>query len=180
MLDDELKIKLLIEHRPWENEPNFEQWVDKGTGYLCRVERNELTLSLCGYVAVPIGHKVRGMRYQEAEEFGVCAYGGLTFGGRMDDNKWFGFDCAHAGDLVPIMYMRQVTSGFNFLTRGEYRTFDWVKKETVKLAESLMAVHNMIVDKELMSAAKEALRKGKNVTETLANRGYVYREKKRS
>jgi hypothetical protein len=184
MLDDKLKAKLLIEHRPWENEPDFEEWIDEATGYCCRVKRNESTLSLCGYVAVPIGHKVRGMTYQQADEVGVHAHGGLTFGDKMDGHKWFGFDCAHADDLIPMFYIRQILSGYPTdiaqLTKGVYRTFDWVKKETAKLAKSIATTHAEIVHDEVMRAAKEALRSGGSVTEELAKRGYVHREKKRS
>jgi hypothetical protein len=184
MLDDMQKAKLLIEHRPWENEPNFEEWIDKATGYRCRVKRNMDTLGLCGYVSVPIGHKVRGMTYQDANEVGVHAHGGLTFGDTMDGRKWFGFDCAHSGDLVPIFHMRQIASGYpadlTALTKGEYRTFDWVKEETTKLADSLARVHEAIISDEVMAAAKEAMRSGGSVTEELAKRGYVHREKKRS
>jgi hypothetical protein len=88
MLDDMQKAKLLIEHRPWENEPNFEEWIDKATKYRCRVKRNMDTLGLCGYVSVPIGHKVRGMTYDQASEAGVHAHGGLTFSDTMDGRKW--------------------------------------------------------------------------------------------
>ena len=181
MLDDMQKAKLLIEHRPWENEPDFEEWVDKKTGYRCRVVRNESTLSLCGYVAVPIGNKVRGMSYQDAEEVGVYAHGGLTFGGKMDGHKWFGFDCAHAGDLCPAFHMRRVIEGSDYpdVVKETYRTFDWVKKETTKLADSIARTHDWIVNDEVMRAAKDALRGGTSVTEELNKRGYVHRETKR-
>jgi hypothetical protein len=182
MIDDMLKAKLLIAHRPWENEPDFEEWVDKDTGYICRVKRNESTLSLCGYVAVPIGNKVRGMNYQDAEEVGVYAHGGLTFGGKMDGRKWFGFDCAHSGDLVPMFHMRRVAEGSDYpdVVKETYRTFDWVKKETAKLADSIARAHDSIINDEVMSAAKAAMRGGTSVTDELAKRGYVRRETKRS
>jgi len=183
MLDDMQKAKLLIEHRPWENEPDFEEWVHKGTGYRCRVMRNESTLSLCGYVAVPIGNKLRGMSYQDAKEVGVHGHGGLTFGDKMDRRKWFGFDCAHSGDLVPMFHIRQILSGYPTdiaqLTKGVYRTFDWVKQETEKLAYSIMKTHDLIIHDEVMRAAQEALRGGTSVTNELAKRGYVHKEKKR-
>ena len=181
MLDDMQKAKLLIEHRPWENEPDVEEWVHKGTGYRCRVMRNESTLALCGYVAVPIGNKLRGMSYQDAEEVGVHAHGGLTFGDKMDGRKWFGFDCAHSGDLVPMFHMRRVIEGSNYpdIVKETYRTFDWVKQETEKLAYSLMRTHDLIIHDEVMRGAKDALRGGTSVTEELAKRGYVHKEKKR-
>jgi hypothetical protein len=72
-----LKMKLLIEHRPWRTSLHFEEWVDKDTKYRCRVKRNPRTLTLCGYVSVPAGHKLRGMTYDEAERHGVSAHGGF-------------------------------------------------------------------------------------------------------
>lgn len=182
MLEDTLKIKLLIDDRPWENEPDFEEWVHKGTGYRCRVVRNESTLSLCGYVAVPIGNKLRGMSYQDAEEVGVHAHGGLTFGDKMDGHKWFGFDCAHSGDLIPMFHMKRVIEGSMYpdVVKETYRTFDWVKQETEKLAYSLMRTHDLIIHDEVMRGTKDALRWGTSVTEELAKRGYVHKEKKGS
>jgi len=181
MLDYVQKAKLLIEHRPWENEPDFEEWRDKKTGYLCRVKRNEATLSLCGYVAVPIGHKLRGMTYEDAEGVGVHAHGGLTFGDNMDGRKWFGFDCAHAGDMCPAFHMRRVAEGSAYpdMVKETYRTFDWVKKETAMLAGFLARAHENIVNDEVMAAAKAAMRGGTSITDELAKRGYVRRETKR-
>jgi hypothetical protein len=77
--------------------------------------------------------------------------------------------------------MRRVIEGSDYprVVEETYRTFDWVKKETAKLAKSIATTHDEIVHDEVMRAAKEALRGGTNVTEELAKRGYVRREKKR-
>jgi hypothetical protein len=40
-------------------------------------------------------------------------------------------------------------------------------------------VHDNIINDEVMAAAKEAMRSGGSVTEELAKRGYVHREKKK-
>ncbi len=58
--------------------------------------------------------------------------------GEPDCIWWFGFDCAHAGDVVPGM------SEFGLTTMsgkwGEtYKDFDWVKAEVESLAKQLRA-----------------------------------------
>jgi len=102
-------------------------------------------------------------------------------GDKMDGCKWFGFDCAHAGDMCPAFHMRRVAEGSDYpdVVKETYRTFDWVKKETAKLAATLMLVHENIINDEVMAAAKAAMRGGTNITEELAKRGYVRRETKR-
>jgi hypothetical protein len=65
------------------------------------------------------------------------------------------------------------------VVKETYRTFDWVKQETEKLAYSLMRTHDLIIHDEVMRGAKDALRGGTSVTEKLAKRGYVHKEKKR-
>lgn len=56
----------------------------------------------CGYVAVPVGHKLYGVDYDETD---VDVHGGLTYAGgdgkypvEANDLWWFGYDCAHLGD----------------------------------------------------------------------------------
>lgn len=61
-------------------------------------------------------------------------HGGLTFSGPLRDEvgHWFGFDCAHAGDLSP---------GLNSLIDdGEYRDIEYVRAECRRLAEQLSAM----------------------------------------
>lgn len=41
---------------PWQNEPDEFVWIDKRTGYKCRVWRSPTTGSLCGYVSLPKRH----------------------------------------------------------------------------------------------------------------------------
>lgn len=69
----------------------------------------------CGYVGVPEGHPLFG----QGDSDGLFAvHGGITFAGACQEDKehgvchaplpgrpekvwWLGFDCAHAGDLMP-------------------------------------------------------------------------------
>lgn len=138
MLDDEDKLKLLVAHRPWEGEPDYEEWVDEETGYTCEVKRTAMTRSLCGYVTVPEGHPCFDMDYNEVD---VNVHGGLTY---SDDYGKFGFDCAHAGDLSPgllrslLRVSKNPAEFIEMSTRHEtYRTFEWVKEETSRLAWQL-------------------------------------------
>jgi hypothetical protein len=77
------------------------------------------------------------------------AHGGLTYKdacredichkGNGDEVQWIGFDCAHAGDLVP-----GVSAAYGFLPPGfmgdwmrddTYRTASWVRDECARIAK---------------------------------------------
>lgn len=63
-------------------------------------------------------------------------HGSITFSGEMSGKQgfWYGFDCAHAGDLSPN-YVNQGFWGGNV-----YRDIDYVKAECTSLAEQLSQV----------------------------------------
>jgi hypothetical protein len=52
---------------------------------------------LSGYVRIPHGHPYE---YKIYEDLNIDCHGGLTYG-ECSLGHWIGFDCAHAGDLVP-------------------------------------------------------------------------------
>lgn len=58
--------------------------------------------------------------------------------GRPEDVWWFGFDCAHLGDVSPG-HGREI----ELLGRGTYKTFDYVKGQVEDLAASLAAVQEV-------------------------------------
>lgn len=104
---------------PWVHEPDKVLWTDPTTGRPCLVVRNH-TGALCGYVAVDPGHQLHGVDYQRVEHQ-LEAHGGLTYSAFCDDKPggrichipeqgkphnvwWFGFDCAHSGDFVPMLH----------------------------------------------------------------------------
>jgi hypothetical protein len=167
MLEAEHKLKLLIKDRPWETEPDHKLWVEPTTKYKCEIKRNEITLSLCGYVTVPKKHHYYELSYQNVM---ANVHGGLTY----SNKGTFGFDCAHGGDLTPGLLLRILESAKDpneyaelTLTHDTYRTFDWVVKETEDLAKCL---HVMDADLEgvlMMQAAKACAFKGKSVRESL-------------
>lgn len=99
---------------PWTHEPDKIVWVDRATKLDCMVVRNHLG-GLCGYVGLSRKHPWYGKDYDSVD---AEAHGGLTFAatcqedgpvchvprrGRPHDVWWLGFDCAHAGDLLPGM-----------------------------------------------------------------------------
>ena len=143
MLEPEMKLKLLIQERPWEHEPDREEWVHELTGYKCTVRRHQTLGSLNGYVAVPKGHRVWGKGYDDVD---VEVHGGLTYADEdKETGEWvFGFDCSHAGDISPkllatlMKYVDTDAETMDWRMRTEvYRTFEWVKKEVCVLARQL-------------------------------------------
>ncbi len=74
----------------------------------------------------------------------VNAHGGLTYSGAgrescgEDPAQWyFGFDCAHSGDLSPAMVARYPQFR---ISDEEYRNFEYVQREVEVLAAQLDAV----------------------------------------
>lgn len=133
---------------PWEEEPGRVEWRHKGTP--CLLRRNGFG-AWCGYAAVPPGHPLHGKDYDTPE---VDVHGGLTYASDCDvagrvgichvpepgepgDVWWFGFDCAHAFDLAPSLVRHEDSRLWKDST---YRTLDYAKAETERLAEQLQAV----------------------------------------
>jgi hypothetical protein len=146
MLDIDLQIKLLIQERPWEHEPDQEEWVHELTGYKCTVRRHQTLGSLNGYVAIPKGHRVWGYGYDDVDDADV--HGGLTYAEEdKETGEWvFGFDCSHGGDFSPklLANIMRFSSHEDLETMLElklrtevYRTFEWVKAEVCSLARQL-------------------------------------------
>ena len=94
----------------------------------CRVLRVLATGHLCGYVGVCTSSPLYGIDYEFLDS--VEVHGGLTYSGKMSDSDkwWFGFDCAHFGDRLPLY-----SDG-----TGVYRDMDYVKNEVENLVEQLI------------------------------------------
>lgn len=88
---------------PWVKEPDNVVFVAHGLQY--SVLRHAEMGHLCGYVALPRNHPLYGLHYDDEIVGDVSVHGGMTYSGERfegDPNDWwFGFDCAHAGDLSP-------------------------------------------------------------------------------
>jgi len=116
----------------WKNEPNEKKF--KSSGYECIIKRHTGLLHLCGYVDIPKGHALHSKGYNELYEMGIDidVHGGLTYAEPEGDNWRFGFDCAHAGDLVPSSYNYGI-----FDSHETYKNIGYVEAETRKLAKQL-------------------------------------------
>jgi hypothetical protein len=129
----------------WDGEPDKTQFVDEATGLPCVTHRGA-SGSWCGYVGIPSTHPLHGKSYNDVD---VHVHGGLTFAdechgmkedgrgichvpgpGEPDDVWWFGFDCAHLGDVSPAY---PDMHDFN----EQYRTLHYVKRECASLASQL-------------------------------------------
>lgn len=142
---------------PWDGEPDKIAWTDPDTGLPCMMVRGPLG-SWCGYVAVEPGHPWHGRDF-DAVGVDVQPHGGLTYAkscreelpvqravrhvpepGRPADVWWFGFDCAHLGDLVPAMPppLRLRSERFPEY-RQIYKTAGYVRDEVTSLARQLAA-----------------------------------------
>jgi hypothetical protein len=135
----------------WKDEPDKVEWDDDMTGYPCVVHRTEHLGNLCGYVAVPAGHPCFGNKYDDVE---VTVHGGLTYAGPNEvipnrkteeglftdhpgDWWWFGFDCAHWGDYLPMKLISVSPPGGD---EGVYCDVPYVMKECQMLAFQLRAL----------------------------------------
>lgn len=134
---------------PWLEEPDHAEWT--AHGFTCIVHRGPVG-ALCGYVGVPPGHPWHGKGYDDVE---ARVHGSLTYAdacqgeichvpapGEPEHLWWLGFDCSHGGrDLSPCVDKalrsyrpRTSTIADQILGAGTYRTIDYLKAETERLA----------------------------------------------
>ena len=113
---------------PWDDEPDTAEWTDETTDLRCYIVRNKFSGSWLGYVMVPVGHPMHGKGYDDLD---LRVHGGVTFSGdkKGDGAHWLGFDCAHAGDLIPVLDP--------FELDDQYRDIDYVKSECADLARQI-------------------------------------------
>ena len=127
------KLTLLVDNRPWENEADYDEWVDEGTGYVCSIKRHPELFHLCGYVSVPNTPPFAIAGYNDDPFSNIEVHGGLTYSNVEDDRKKFGFDCGHAGDMSPGM----MVFGSYYIIHEAYRDWAYVKTEVLSLAHQL-------------------------------------------
>ena len=203
--DKEIKNKL--PKGVWQEEPDYQHWVDEETKLDCLIVRQPSGGHLCGYIGVSKDHPLYGIEYNDcslaeartpnAEEVAQhhieqmkfyteqlkydedkalksmevldvfwlkrkrCSkewcdhtpesifnvHGGLTYSAechgkichKTDDGDhvwWFGFDCAHSGDLSPGY--QALTSGYReIMDRQQYKHINYVMEECKSLAKQL-------------------------------------------
>lgn len=141
---------------PWQVEPHRVEF--EHAGFNCLLHRGGLG-AWCGYVGVPQSHPAHGIDYYVSEYDreaplpdtqksvnAIEVHGGLTYaeechgpichvpnGGEDETLWWFGFDCAHSGDVCPGMDRE-------FSGHDRYRDVDYVRRETERLAEQLAEI----------------------------------------
>ncbi len=153
------KAALDIPRGEWDNEPDKIQWLDEETGLDCLMHRNH-SGTWCGYVGIAESHPLFGKDYDSVD---VEVHGGLTYAdvcqqtgdeahgichvpieGRPEKMWWFGFDCAHGGDLMPVSLAIRAKYGedaHTWMGRPDvYRDRAYVENEVTKLARQLKAI----------------------------------------
>jgi hypothetical protein len=138
-LEDEYDPNSNISKKPWETEPDFLEFIDEDTGYRCFIERRPELNHLCGYVELPKEHKLYGS-FSEENFYNIEVHGGVTYTGKREFKQQnytadyvVGFDCGHAGDLVP---------GVKSFHEEVYRDIEYVTNECKNLAKQLKELEN--------------------------------------
>lgn len=138
---------------PWINEPDFDRF--EHAGLECEIFRHYCFQGkddnyigagcLQGYVKIPNNHPWYGKDLQHTPSLNV--HGGVTFSHVYSNGHWIGFDCAGEGDIVP--FMNKIMDGKDSTVRktakaylATYKTWDFVVKETKKLAEQVKEKEN--------------------------------------
>jgi hypothetical protein len=134
---------------PWDEEPGSVAFVH--AGYPCQIWRNPRQGYLCGYVGVPLDHPWASLDFDINEP---QVHGGVTYFEPADATValragaedpfhcvdaeavlrstkparwWIGFDCGHAGDLIPAVSAL-------FRHPVVYRDVAFVRREVESLA----------------------------------------------
>jgi hypothetical protein len=147
MLEARHKMKLFYPVRPWENEPDHAEWIQEPSGYRCRIKRNEITGSLCGYVGIPKEHRFWGKCYhgenEEVDAISEDVHGGLSYSAQGDDGWWyFGFDTAHADDFTPkivemLIGLGREVGDLRYHECMNYKTWEFVEDQIYWLGKRL-------------------------------------------
>ena len=142
-------MKLFFPYRPWEDEPDHAEWTQEVSGYKCRIVRNEITGSLCGYVGIPREHRFWGTEYNthdELDDISDNVHGGLTYSREESDGWWyFGFDTNHIDDFAPKLVEMLIDRGrkdFAFFKCMNYKTWEFVEDEIHWLGKRLWQYNN--------------------------------------
>lgn len=134
---------------PWDGEPDHVEWIDQATRRRCQARRGPCG-NWNGYVGVDLDHPWFGRSKENLVPY-PDVHGGLTFGGQFtgDASWYFGFDCAHLGDLVPG------AAHTPFGRRDEfYRPVAFVEEHCASLAAQIDAAPN---DADVLDEALAAL-----------------------
>ncbi len=146
---------------------------------ICVVADSDFLGYFCGYIGVPHDHPLYGKDYQDVDQ-DVIVHGGLTYSENempginltSNDYWYFGFDCAHSGDICS---MSDDFDNISCISKIHVWTIQKVMRECKYLADqfaefrkdkvpSTLAIRNMANDIEcqLTDMAEAADYKGKN------------------
>ncbi len=127
----------------YDDPPRFE----KAHGFPLVAARHPELGTWNGYIGVPEGHPLFGASYRDIEVHGGLTYAGDRVPAGMSNGSpaevfaghwWFGFDCAHAGDLIPqIEELREPLSLGPPHEGDTFKDADWVLVELQSLAYQL-------------------------------------------
>lgn len=138
---------------PWDREPDRADWRTRA-GLHAIALRNPSGF-WCGYVGVPPKHPA--LEKYRGDDADLDVHGGITYGptacrgnvchlapaGEPDELHWYGFDCAHLGDLWPkdLVIARDLGPEFakagGYAREGEYRSLAFVRRQCEALARQL-------------------------------------------
>lgn len=88
--------------------------------------------NFCGYITIPPGNPFNETNDYDDDMFDkIDIHGGWTYYDTKDADVIIGFDCAHAGDLVPMMEMieDEVMRDLAQKTGNTYRDLKYVKDQ---------------------------------------------------
>lgn len=109
----------------WTGEPDLLEF--EVFGFKCQAKRHDSMGHLCGYITVCADHPWHSLEYSGID---ARVHGGLTYSQNSSTSSKHGFDCAHAGDLVPKMnHLANDDSG------DTYKGMGYVVGELIKLAK---------------------------------------------
>lgn len=133
-----------------KKEGDFEKGTMLGLPFI--IWRHPETKHWCGYVGVPKDSRLHGKEYYISTESenglskleeainNISVHGGLTAAGELgdrsgDDVWYFGFDCAHGGDLVSYMFDYP-----QFGDESTYKDKNFIMTEVENLARQLKEI----------------------------------------
>ena len=114
----------------WEWETERDEATFVRHGYWCQIKRHPELKSLCGYVMIGKTHPYWKLNVD------LEVHGGVT----CDDGVRVGFDCAHAGDLIPSRHYLTGAYGAIHKPPQTYRNWAFVEREVDKLAARLRSL----------------------------------------
>lgn len=128
----------------WLHEPDYYEWIDEVSGYLCIVNRNHLG-AWTGYVCLSMEHPYYGWPDRERprpriESVSVSWTGTAPPNLRRNDDFVIGFDCGSGMDYVPGR--DRDYQGTDFMHLFRYRNYNYIVKKTKKLADELYQIAN--------------------------------------